>query len=57
MTTKQILDYVKAHPSGKVKLAATDIDGVLRGKYVSTEKFLGLFGAQPGIYQHQHGFL
>lgn len=49
MTTKQILDYVKAHPSGKVKLAATDIDGVLRGKYVSTEKFLGLVGNNMGF--------
>ena len=42
MTTKQILDYVKNHPSQKVKLAATDIDGVLRGKYISAEKFFGI---------------
>lgn len=42
MTEKQILDYVKNHPAGKVKLAITDIDGVMRGKYVSTEKFLGI---------------
>src|ERR1041385_7415092 len=42
MDKKQILDYVKKHPSGKVKLAATDIDGILRGKYISTEKFLGI---------------
>lgn len=39
-TTKEILAYVKEHPSGKVKLAFADIDGVLRGKYISTEKFL-----------------
>lgn len=49
MTTKQIVDYVKAHPSGKVKLAAVDIDGVLRGKYVSVEKFLGLVGSNMGF--------
>ena len=38
----EILDYVKNHPSGKVKIAFADIDGVLRGKYVSTEKFLSI---------------
>jgi glutamine synthetase len=42
MDKKQILDYVKNHPSQKVKLAATDTDGILRGKYVSVEKFLGI---------------
>ena len=40
MNTKEILDYVKKHPAGKVKIAYSDIDGILRGKYVSTEKFL-----------------
>jgi len=40
MTTKAILDYVRNHPSGKVKIAYADIDGVLRGKYVATAKFL-----------------
>lgn len=40
MTTKAILDYVKNHPSGKVKVAYVDIDGILRGKYISTAKFL-----------------
>ncbi|CAN5512031.1 glutamine synthetase [soil metagenome] len=40
MTTKAILDYVRNHPSGKVKIAYPDMDGILRGKYVSTEKFL-----------------
>ncbi len=42
MTDKQIIDFVKNHPDGKVKLAVTDIDGILRGKYISTEKFLGI---------------
>ena len=42
MTTKEIIQYVKDHPSGKVKLAIADIDGILRGKYVSTEKFLSV---------------
>jgi glutamine synthetase len=42
MTTKEILQYVKDHPSGKVKIAFTDIDGILRGKYISSEKFLSV---------------
>jgi glutamine synthetase len=42
MTTKEILQYVKNHPSGKVKIAFTDIDGILRGKYMSSEKFLSV---------------
>lgn len=40
MTTKAIFDYVRNHPSGKVKIAYADIDGILRGKYISAEKFL-----------------
>jgi glutamine synthetase len=39
MTTKEIIQYVKDHPSGKVKIAFSDIDGILRGKYVSSENF------------------
>src|SRR5438067_2128743 len=39
MTTKEIVQYVKDHPSGKVKVALSDIDGILRGKYISSEKF------------------
>jgi glutamine synthetase len=42
MSTKDILQYVKDHPAGKVKIAYSDIDGILRGKYVSTEKFLSI---------------
>ena len=42
MTAKEIIQYVKDHPSGKVKIAFCDIDGVLRGKYMSTEKFLSV---------------
>ncbi len=40
MNSRAIIDYVKSHPSGKVKIAYADIDGILRGKYISTEKFL-----------------
>jgi len=37
---KDILKYVQGHPSGKVKIAYADIDGILRGKYVAVDKFL-----------------
>ncbi len=40
MTPKAIVEYVKSHPSGKVKIAYADMDGILRGKYISKEKFL-----------------
>lgn len=40
MSNAEIIEYVKDHPSGKVKIAFTDVDGVLRGKYISAEKFL-----------------
>lgn len=49
MTTKQILEYVKKHPSQKVKLAITDIDGVLRGKYISVDKFLSVVDSNFGF--------
>ena len=42
MTAKEIIQYVKNHPAGKVKIAFTDIDGILRGKYISAEKFLSV---------------
>jgi len=49
MNAKQILDYVKKHSSGKVKVAVTDIDGVLRGKYISTEKFFSVLEGRLGF--------
>ena len=36
------IQYVKDHPAAKVKLAITDIDGVLRGKVINKEKFLSI---------------
>jgi glutamine synthetase len=42
MDPKEIIEYVKEHPAGKVKIAYSDIDGILRGKYISTEKFLSI---------------
>ena len=49
MEIKEILPYVKNHASGKVKIAITDIDGILRGKYISTEKFLSIADAETGF--------
>lgn len=40
MNEKEILKYVQSHPSGKVKIAYADIDGILRGKYIAVDKFL-----------------
>ncbi|TCD04554.1 glutamine synthetase [Pedobacter frigidisoli] len=48
-TTKEILDYVKNHPSGKVKVAVADIDGILRGKYIAAEKFASLLEGRLGF--------
>ena len=49
MNTSEILQYVKDHPSGKVKIALTDIDGILRGKYISVEKFLSVIESSTGF--------
>ncbi len=48
MFTKEMLQYVKDHPSGKIKIAFADIDGVLRGKYMSSEKFLSVLESGMG---------
>ena len=42
MEKKEILQFIKDHPAGKVKIAFSDIDGILRGKYISSEKFLSV---------------
>jgi glutamine synthetase len=39
-TTRDVLARVKASGSAKVKVAITDIDGILRGKYIHKDKFL-----------------
>src|SRR6185312_8160950 len=42
---KQVLDAVRASPGNRVKVAVSDIDGVLRGKYLHKDKF---FSAAEG---------
>lgn len=49
MNSKQVIEYVKNHPSKKVKLAITDIDGILRGKYISLDKFLSVIEGNLGF--------
>lgn len=49
MNSKEIIQYIKDHPAGKVKIAFTDIDGILRGKYISTEKFLSIIKSGSGF--------
>ncbi len=49
MNTEEIIEYVKSHPSGRVKVAVSDIDGVLRGKYISVEKFLSAVKGHIGF--------
>lgn len=49
MTEQQIKDYIKDHPGQKVKLAITDVDGILRGKYISTEKFKSVLKSNLGV--------
>jgi len=49
MSSDDIIQYVKDHPSGRVKIAFTDIDGVLRGKYISSEKFVSVVKSGSGF--------
>ncbi len=39
---KDIIEAVKKSPNPKVKVAITDIDGILRGKYLHKDKFMSL---------------
>src|SRR5881397_1050258 len=45
IAAKKPLDAVRASPSPRVKVAVSDIDGVLRGKYLHKDKF---FSAAEG---------
>jgi glutamine synthetase len=42
MTQEEIKQAVNDHPAHKVKLAITDIDGILRGKVVHKDKFMSI---------------
>lgn len=42
MSREQIIEQVKRYSGQKVKLAVTDMDGILRGKVIHLEKFLSI---------------
>ena len=48
-SNQKIIDLVRASPAARVKVAVTDIDGVLRGKYIHKEKFLSAVDAGFGF--------
>ncbi|MFN3403100.1 MAG: glutamine synthetase family protein [Cytophagaceae bacterium] len=49
MSKDEILTYLKNNKLGKVKLAVTDIDGILRGKYISSDKFISVIEGNMGF--------
>src|SRR5688572_28794976 len=40
MTNEEIIRKIKESPVTKIKFAISDIDGILRGKFIHKEKFL-----------------
>lgn len=46
---EDFLEYVKNYPGQKVKIAITDIDGVLRGKLIHKDKFLSAIDSGSGF--------
>ncbi len=49
LAVNKILEEVKKYPGKKVKLAITDIDGILRGKIISIDKFLSILESGLGF--------
>lgn len=49
MTNQQIIKHLEDIEATKVKLAIVDIDGVLRGKVISLEKFKGIINGSFGF--------
>lgn len=49
MNKQQLVNIIQNHPCNKVKLGVSDIDGVLRGKYISKEKFLATLDGTLGF--------
>jgi len=49
MTKQEIIKKLKAYPGKKVKVAISDIDGILRGKVINVDKFLSLLDGGFGF--------
>ncbi len=47
LTRAQILDAVRQSPSNRVKVAVIDTDGILRGKFISKDKFFSVAEPAP----------
>src|SRR6185437_16717942 len=47
-SARSILEAVRRGPGGRVKVAVADIDSILRGKYLSRDKFLSAAAPAPG---------
>ena len=45
---------VRESGTGKVKVAVSDIDGILRGKYLHIDKFLGAAEPHPSEIGRAH---
>jgi glutamine synthetase len=49
LTRDQLIEEVKASSNPKVKVAITDLDGILRGKYLHKDKFLSVLEGGLGF--------
>lgn len=49
LTPQEVIERVERSGAAKVKVAITDVDGVLRGKYVHKDKFLSALGSGFGF--------
>ncbi len=47
--TRAVMSRALKSPAGKVKVAVTDIDGILRGKYIHKDKFLSALQGNFGF--------
>ena len=48
-TAQEALDLIEKRGIKRIKLATTDIDGILRGKYINTEKFISVLESGLGF--------
>jgi glutamine synthetase len=45
--SSRVLEQIRQSPANRVKVAITDLDGILRGKFVSKDKFLSAAAPAP----------
>jgi len=48
-TPKEVIDLIEKRDIKRIKLATTDIDGILRGKYINKEKFISVLKSGLGF--------